>query len=141
MNHTDLAPPLPQSTHRQGRRWRRWLIGAGLLFALITLYILLLFYISGVSLRLAEAEADRLDPGWRFFELEASRQEIVESENGASRMLATDKLLPSPLMLLPEKPPQENEALQKTLDALPPPEPLRPAETAALPSWPCEAVA
>jgi hypothetical protein len=41
----------------------------------------------------AEAEADRLDPGWRLEELEAKRKQLPDERNGALPILAARKLL------------------------------------------------
>ncbi len=43
----------------------------------------------------AIAEADRLDPDWRFEELEQKRAAVPESENAASQVLAVKRLLPN----------------------------------------------
>jgi hypothetical protein len=44
--------------------------------------------------REAEAEADRLDPGWRLADLEAARATVPDEENGALQVRAAFKLLP-----------------------------------------------
>jgi hypothetical protein len=41
------------------------------------------------------AEADRLDPGWRWDELLAARPEVSDERNGALHVLAAAKLLPA----------------------------------------------
>jgi hypothetical protein len=46
------------------------------------------------ELREAIAEADQLDPGWRWQELEARRKVIPDEENAALRVLAAHRLLP-----------------------------------------------
>jgi hypothetical protein len=45
--------------------------------------------------REAEAEADRLDPGWRLAELEAARAAVPDEENSALQVRAAFKLLPT----------------------------------------------
>jgi hypothetical protein len=45
--------------------------------------------------REAEAEADRLDPGWRLTELEAARVIVPDEENSALQVRAAFKLLPA----------------------------------------------
>jgi len=47
------------------------------------------------DLQSAIAEADRLDPGWRLFELEAARPEVPDKENSALQVLAAKKVLPA----------------------------------------------
>lgn len=44
----------------------------------------------------AVAEADRLDPGWRFADLEAGRAVIPPKEDGAAVVLKSRSLLPTP---------------------------------------------
>jgi hypothetical protein len=133
-----LAKPTPLPR----RRWRRLLMSVAALLVLGVIYVLLLFYVSGSNLRLALAEADRLDPDWGLTELEARRPAVADSDNAALRVLAADKLLPAgatpafflklPLLLLPDKPARENEALQQALEELAPAEPLQPHQVAAL---------
>jgi hypothetical protein len=48
------------------------------------------------DLQEALAEADRLDPGWRWDDLEAKRAVISDSENGALRVLEARRLMPDP---------------------------------------------
>jgi hypothetical protein len=67
-------------------------------------------------LQRARAEADRLDPGWTFAELEARRPEVPDEENASLHVLAAKTYLPFPKSAL---------ALQK-LRELPPPEQLHP---------------
>jgi hypothetical protein len=43
----------------------------------------------------AMAEADQLDPGWRFTDLEAARAAVPDAENGAHVILATRALMPA----------------------------------------------
>src|SRR5262249_25970071 len=45
--------------------------------------------------RAAIAEADRLDPGWRLFDLEAARAQVPDEENAALQVLAAKKLIPA----------------------------------------------
>jgi len=43
----------------------------------------------------AEAEADRLDPGWRLADLEAARATVPDNENSALQVRSAFKLLPA----------------------------------------------
>jgi hypothetical protein len=52
----------------------------------------------------AAAEADRLDPGWRFEQLEGGRAEVPDAENGALVVLAAHKLLPKSWLPVPTPP-------------------------------------
>jgi hypothetical protein len=47
------------------------------------------------ELREAEAEADRLDPGWRLQDLEGGHPAVPDTENGALQLLAAARLLPA----------------------------------------------
>ncbi|HEY7426877.1 MAG TPA: hypothetical protein VH682_21755 [Gemmataceae bacterium] len=46
------------------------------------------------ALRVATEEADRLDPGWRFDELQAKRVSIPDAENSALSLIAAHERLP-----------------------------------------------
>src|SRR4051812_15100700 len=48
-------------------------------------------------LRAAVAEADRLDPRWRFAELEADRAKVPDADNAAPLVLASYILMPKEL--------------------------------------------
>src|SRR5262249_20954983 len=54
-----------------------------------------LYSLADRRLRDALAEADRLDPGWRMPELEASRALLPDSENAAVHVLAASTLQPA----------------------------------------------
>jgi hypothetical protein len=45
-------------------------------------------------LRDSIAEADRLDPGWRFADLEAAREKVSDEQNAAPLVMASAKLIP-----------------------------------------------
>src|SRR5262245_37737628 len=47
------------------------------------------------DLRRALAEADQLDPGWRYRELEAKREPIADADNSALKVLAVRKSMAS----------------------------------------------
>ena len=83
-----LSPP------RVSRR-RRYLIVV--LLAGITLVGGTYYWLLGSSNRQIQAamdEADRLDPGWQFADLEAARAVIPDKENSALHVLAARELLP-----------------------------------------------
>jgi hypothetical protein len=52
-----------------------------------------LWYLNDRDLREAEAEADRLDPGWRLADLEAARAFVPDTENSAVEVRAASLLL------------------------------------------------
>src|SRR5262245_41819850 len=47
------------------------------------------------QLAAAQAEADRVDPGWRLLDLEAKRPVLPDDENAAVQLLAAHQLLPA----------------------------------------------
>ncbi len=92
MSPTDvIAPPKSPRT-----RWRRRIT-----LALLVLVVAagggigLMFYLAEHQWHEAVAEADRLDPGWRFEELESRRDVIPDVENAARRVLAAAAALPA----------------------------------------------
>src|SRR5438067_12560761 len=83
------APPRP------ARSWRR----RGLLAFLLLLVVAaagyaLLIYLGDRELKAALAEMDRLDPGWRFADLEAARANVPPEENSAPQVLLVRSLIP-----------------------------------------------
>ena len=101
------------------RRRRRWLLlGVPMAIALAVLAFFLVPDPSEQELRDAIAEADRLDPGWRWEELEARRKVIPGEENAALCVLAVHKLMPPgdwpPL-------PRLGDQVNPTIAYLPPP--------------------
>jgi hypothetical protein len=70
------------STPVRPRHWRRRLIAAGLLLGAVAVAGWWHF-LSDTDLDQARAEADRLDPGWRWDELEAKRAAIPDGQNAA----------------------------------------------------------
>jgi hypothetical protein len=121
-------------TKRSRWRWPRRIVIALVVLLLIGAGgILLLFYLSERDWREALAEADRLDPGWSFAELEAKRAEISDEENSARRVLAAHALLPDPWPAWLEMPDVDFDFdFDKNLRALPPNAPLKQAQIAAL---------
>lgn len=113
------APPLPK---KSPPRWKRILI-LGLLLGCVGGAALFYWAMSEPGRHLADAieEADRLDPGWRFADLEAKRPFVADDENAALVVLTARGLQP-------RMPDMSDEALQleRDLAALPPGRRLTP---------------
>jgi len=136
-NTAPQASPVPAR-----RSWRRRLL---LILTILLPLGLVLAYLSLASvsklrLQRAVAEADRLDPGWRFPELEASRAMVRDEENSASVVLTAAKLIPAqwPFWLHASAPAAkgrsstEIDALQEKIDSLRPRQRLDQGEEAVL---------
>lgn len=78
---------------RRSRR-RKWLAVVLVALFLISVFYGALYWYMGRPLADAEAEADRLDPGWRLAELDAKRPALGDGENAAWHIAATKRLLP-----------------------------------------------
>jgi hypothetical protein len=91
--------------------------------------ILLMWYLAERDWLEAVAEADRLDPGWRFEDLQARRASIPDEANAALRVLAAHKLLPG---TWPPLGTATGLALEKSLSDLPPTAALSPQQVRAL---------
>src|SRR5436190_20789857 len=79
-------------------RWNKRLLWGGLavLMAAFGAWFLYDYGINDRALRQAEAEADRLDPGWRFHELDAARAPApLSPENSAPQVRTVHRLLPA----------------------------------------------
>jgi hypothetical protein len=100
-----MRSPSALPTTSRPSRGRRYFLAA--LLAGIVLFgggYYWLFYQANRRIQEAIAEADRLDPGWRLNELEATRAIIPPDVNPAMQVLAAQKLEPqggSPKWMLP----------------------------------------
>jgi hypothetical protein len=103
----------------------RWalLIGGAIAATLVALYAYI-EYRDAKELQDAIAAADRLDPGWRFEDLEAARAAVPDAENGAIVVLAARALLPAQW---PPAMPAGVPGLADRLADLPPPQRPDPA--------------
>jgi hypothetical protein len=84
---------------RRTLRWWALLVGALLIAVAAGLYLVM--YLSDWQLREAIAEADRLDPGWRFADLEAVRALVPDAENSAKLVQWAGARMPHPLHVSP----------------------------------------
>jgi hypothetical protein len=81
-------------------RWRRRLLFVALALVVLlgggALALYVLYSLAGRELRQALDEADRLDPGWRFEDLEAARAQLPDAENAALQVHEAYGLMPAP---------------------------------------------
>src|SRR5260370_9635314 len=96
----------------------------GLLVMLAAGWLLLLFFLAQRDWREAVAEADRLDPGWRFEELQAKRAEVADEDNAALCVLAASKLIPGSWPAWENWPFKDRWDFAQSLAELPPNAPL-----------------
>jgi hypothetical protein len=97
MSHTTVQEPARRPPLRR-RRWRWIILGAlAALAAGLGVYTYLEFT-SESELLAAIAEADRLDPGWRFEDIEAARPSIPDAENSALLVAAAYPKIPKTLL-------------------------------------------
>jgi hypothetical protein len=115
--HTSLIPAT--SAPRRRRRWPWMMLPVLLSLGILGGIYVYNTYSGNARLQRAVAEADRLDPGWRFAELEARRPEVPDEENAILHVLAARNYLPFPKPVL---------ALDEKLHELAPPEQLHAQE-------------
>jgi hypothetical protein len=126
----DLLDVSPEALPKPRWRWR-WI---GVLLAAVLCFLAPMAYYAWHSSRqLEEAlrEADRLDPGWRLEELEASRAVVADDQNSAFVLAGARQLLPNswPFGSHSGAPPAEElELLEKIPFDLVPPEPFQERE-------------
>jgi hypothetical protein len=122
MSNTVIRTATPVAASR--RRWKRWLIGGVVAASALAILLYLGFeYSRDHDVVDAIAEADRLDPGWRFADLEAARAPIADAENSALTTQAAFAKIP-PKWLAP--PPNGAPGLVDRLESVPLPQ--RPGE-------------
>ncbi len=92
MSESLSTPTLPPAVRGH---WRRWLIRVvlGVVLAVGLAYAYSL-YTGEKDLREAIAEADHLDPGWQFEDLEAQRAQVPDAENAARCVVRVHQLMP-----------------------------------------------
>jgi hypothetical protein len=115
---TSLEYPPPVLPRRSP--WRRRLIAGGILLLLLMLlpgWMVYQRFADEWAAQSAQAEADRLDPGWRFEDLEGARDPVPDEENAALVVLAAHKLLPRNW---PPQPPPPTPGLTEAIPDLSP---------------------
>jgi hypothetical protein len=121
MNESPVQDEAPAAVPRRSRL--RWiLLGIVLVVAAIVGVFAYVIHEQDRELREAIAEADRLDPGWRFEDLQAARENVPDAENGAVFVLAARGKIPARWLA----PPAGELTLDMRLAAGPPPQ--RPNE-------------
>src|SRR5438128_12623362 len=107
---------------------KRIVLGFGLLLILVICVALAASYYFrklGIEhLKSAVAEADELDPGWRWEDLQKTRAAVPDAENAALRVEAAHKLLPKD-WLKDESSPDDEPGESTLLDELRELEPAR----------------
>jgi hypothetical protein len=94
MSEANLAEAVATARSSGRRKWVRR--GLFLLLVLLVLAGLLGYGYFSAHRHLQEAldRADRLDPGWRLFELDARRADVPDEENSAHLIMASQRALP-----------------------------------------------
>jgi hypothetical protein len=110
------VPPAPPRVSRS-RQWLKRLAGLLLLLflGLVGLYFLEAHW-AEQQLQEAAAEAERLDPGWRWDELQAARVKLPAGQNSADQLLAARKLLGGSWPPAPPAPAGASAPEPQTLD-------------------------
>jgi hypothetical protein len=115
MNESPVQDEAPVAVPRRSRL--RWiLLGVVVVIAAIVGVCAYVIHEQDRELREAIAEADRLDPGWRFENLQGGRSQVPDTENGALLVLAAARNIP-PRWLAP---PAGEMTLEMRLAAAPP---------------------
>jgi hypothetical protein len=127
MSESTLQDQPPASPPR--RRRRRLVVGAAVLVAAVAAVSIYFIVTSDRDIREAVAEADRLDPGWRFDDLEAARPDVPDAENGATLVLSARALMPA---AWPAGPVGGRPGLSERIPELPPAQRLNAEDLAEL---------
>jgi len=90
-----VDPPAVSPPSRPRRRWLRAVLWSGMVVLLAAAVTVAASWYLGTSrLKQARAEADRLDPGWRWDDIQASRRTIPDDKNSALTVERVAALLP-----------------------------------------------
>jgi hypothetical protein len=95
------SPPLAITPPQTQPSWKRRLVWVSLAILLPFGLLAAVYGVAGLAaqraLQEALAEADRLDPGWRWQDLEARRTPVPDDDNAALQAIAAKRLLPPKL--------------------------------------------
>jgi hypothetical protein len=94
---SEVAPPTAAPAKKR-RFHRLGFLLAGLVLVPLLLLAALYFYVkhlASVDLQEALAETDRLDPGWRFDDLQAGRPVYADDDNSAVQLVRIKALIPN----------------------------------------------
>jgi hypothetical protein len=131
MAATDVLTTAPAT--RSCWRWpKRVALGLLVLLLLGGGYISLIFYLAGKEWREAAAEADWLDPGWRWEDLEANRAAVPDERNAALCVRVAHDALPDPWPAWRDGPSAADAAFAKSLGELTPTAALTPQQVETL---------
>jgi hypothetical protein len=85
---------LASDSTRSRSGWQRWPLRLAVLLILLVGVFLFVESLFDARLRRAIAELDAADPGWRFDDILAAREEVAAEENSAPLIVAAAELLP-----------------------------------------------
>jgi hypothetical protein len=94
MSEPALRDEAPAAVPRRSRLRRILLVASCLIAAVVGVFAYVVYW-QDRELREAIAEADRLDPGWHFEDIQAARAEVPDDENGAKLVLAARAKMPA----------------------------------------------
>jgi hypothetical protein len=94
MSEPSVRDQAPASEPRRFRPLRALIIAALVVILAVAGGIAYLLYAQDREIREALAETDRVDPGWRFDDMEAARADVPDAENGAPLVLKAGALIP-----------------------------------------------
>src|SRR4051812_6651188 len=88
----------PEMGVRRARvRWRRIIVRGCLLLIVVGVAATAYYWWAANNdrhLRTVIADLDRVDPGWRWDDIQAARRSIAEAENSAPHVVAAGKKIP-----------------------------------------------
>jgi hypothetical protein len=95
MSKADLLTSVPAKRRGSRRRWLFVAVPVLLPVLLLAGVYFLIGHLADLELQDAQAEADRLDPGWRLDDLEGRRPEYADDDNSALQVFRIKSLIPN----------------------------------------------